>query len=42
MVTDAEIAAYGARLTAMGVQEGHFYKDNGNVPIVNLAAMQAL
>jgi hypothetical protein len=42
VVTAAGIAAYGVQLAAMGVQEGHFYTDNGNIPVANLAAMQAL
>lgn len=42
VVTDVEIAAYGAELQTLGVSEGHFYTDNGNIPLINLAAMQAL
>lgn len=42
VVNEAEIAAYGAALAAMGVTEGHFYTDNGNIPVPNLAAMKAL
>jgi hypothetical protein len=26
----------------MGVREGHFYTDNGLIPVANLAAMKAL
>jgi hypothetical protein len=32
----------GAALAAMGVKEGHFYTDNGLIPVANLAAMKAL
>ena len=42
MVTEAEIAAYGVELQKMGVDEGHFYTDNGNISVANLAAMKAL
>ena len=37
-----EIAAYGAELQKMNVTEGHFYTDNFKIPVINLAAMQAL
>jgi hypothetical protein len=42
VVTPAEIADYGAELTTMNIKEGHFYTDNGKIPVPNLAAMQAL
>lgn len=42
VVTAVEIAAYGAALAAMNVTEGHFYTDNGLIPVANLAAMKAL
>jgi len=42
VVTPDEIAAYGAALAAMKVNEGHFYTDNGKIPVPNLAAMKAL
>jgi len=37
-----EIAAYGVVLQKMKVAEGHFYTDNGKIPVLNLAAMKAL
>jgi len=37
-----EIAAYGVELQKMNVTEGHFYTDNGQIPVTNLAAMKAL
>jgi hypothetical protein len=42
VVTATEIAAYGTQLQTMGVTEGHFYTDNGKIPVPNLAAMKAL
>jgi hypothetical protein len=42
VVKDDEIAAYGVALAKMGVAEGHFYADNPDVPVANLAAMKAL
>jgi hypothetical protein len=42
VITPAEIADYGKELAALGVTEGHFYTDNGNIPVLNLAAMKAL
>jgi hypothetical protein len=42
VVTEQEIAAYGAALQNMGVDEGHFYADNNKISVKNLAAMQAL
>jgi hypothetical protein len=42
VVTPDEIADYGTALAAMNVKEGHFYTDNGKIPVANLAAMQAL
>jgi hypothetical protein len=42
VVTEQEIAAYGAALEKMGVKEGHFYTDNGKIPVVNLAAIKSL
>jgi hypothetical protein len=42
VVKPDEIADYGAKLVAMGVQEAHFYTDNGKIPVANLAAIQAL
>ena len=37
-----EIADYGARLAGMGVTEGHFYTDNGKIPVANLSAIKSL
>jgi hypothetical protein len=42
VVTVDEINAYGAALAAMNVKEGHFYTDNGKIPVANLAAIKAL
>jgi hypothetical protein len=42
VVTPAELAAYGDELAARGLDEGHFYADNGRIPPANLAAMKAL
>jgi hypothetical protein len=42
VVTPAEIGDYGTQLQTMGVTEGHFYADNGKIPVPNLAAMKAL
>jgi len=42
VVTTEEIAAYGVALQNMNVTEGHFYTDNGKIPVPNLAAMKAL
>jgi hypothetical protein len=42
VVTAHEITAYGAELQKMGVNEGHFYADNGKISVPNLAAMKAL
>jgi hypothetical protein len=42
VVTPKEIASYGAELVKLNVTEGHFYTDNGKIPLLNLAAMQAL
>jgi hypothetical protein len=42
VITPTEISAYGTELAALGVSEGHFYTDNGNIPVLNLAAMKAL
>jgi hypothetical protein len=42
VVTEKEIAAYGVELQKMGVNEGHFYTDNGKISVANLAAMKAL
>jgi hypothetical protein len=42
VVTPDEIKDFGAALSAMGVREGHFYTDNGLIPVTNLAAMKAL
>jgi hypothetical protein len=42
VVTPDEIAAYGATLQKMRVSEGHFYTDNGQIPVLNLAAIKAL
>jgi hypothetical protein len=42
VITPTEISAYGAELAALGVSEGHFYTDNGNIPLLNLGAMKAL
>jgi hypothetical protein len=37
-----EIKAYGKALQTSGLREGHFYADTGDIPIANLAAIQAL
>ena len=42
VVTEDEIAQFGVALAAMGVREGHFYTDNGSIPVANLAAIKAL
>jgi hypothetical protein len=42
VVTPGEITDFGVALAAMGVREGHFYTDNGLIPVPNLAAMKAL
>ena len=42
VVTPQEITNYGNELAGWKVSEGHFYTDNGNIPVPNLAAMQAL
>jgi hypothetical protein len=42
VVTDAEIAAFGVELQKLNVTEGHFYTDNGQIPVLNLAAMKKL
>lgn len=42
VVTEDEISAYGIALAKMKVIEGHFYTDNGQIPLANLAAMKAL
>ena len=42
VVTTDEIAAYGVELAKMNVREGHFYTDNGKIPVPNLAAIKAL
>ena len=42
VVTADEITAYGAALAKLGVKEGHFYADNGHIPVANLAAIKAL
>jgi hypothetical protein len=42
VVTVDEIAAYGVELQKMNVTEGHFYTDNGLIPVPNLAAIKAL
>jgi len=42
VVTPDEIAGFGVALAAMSVKEGHFYTDNGLIPVANLAAMKAL
>jgi hypothetical protein len=42
VVTADEIAAFGVALGNMNVKEGHFYTDNGLIPVPNLAAMKAL
>ncbi len=41
VIKDDEIADYGVELQKMNVKEGHFYAD-GDIPVVNLAAMKAL
>ena len=35
-------AGDGAKLSALGNKEAHFYTDNGKIPVSNLAAVQAL
>jgi len=42
VVTPQEIANYGNELAGWKVSEGHFYADNGQISVANLAAMQAL
>jgi hypothetical protein len=42
VVTNDEIADYGTALAKMNVTEGHFYTDNGKIPVLNLAAIKAL
>lgn len=42
VVTPDEIAEFGVALAAMSVREGHFYTDNGLIPVPNLNAMKAL
>ena len=42
VVRPDEIADYGARLAGMGVTEGHFYTDNGKIPVANLSAIKSL
>jgi hypothetical protein len=42
VVKEDEIAPYGVELQKMNVTEGHFYTDNGKIPVINLAAMKAL
>jgi hypothetical protein len=42
VVTADEIANFGVALAKMNVKEGHFYTDNGQIPVSNLAAMKAL
>jgi hypothetical protein len=42
VVKPDEIAAFGVALAALGVTEGHFYADNGKIPVENLAALKAL
>jgi hypothetical protein len=42
VVTEAEIADFGLALAKMNVTEGHFYTDNGQISVPNLAAMKAL
>jgi hypothetical protein len=41
VIKDDEIADYGVELQKMNVKEGHFCTD-GDIPVVNLAAMKAL
>jgi hypothetical protein len=42
VVLPDEIKEYGQALEASGVMEGHFYADTGDIPVANLAAIQAL
>ncbi len=42
VVTPEEIAEFGKALEAMGVSEGHFYADTGQIPVGNLAALKVL
>jgi hypothetical protein len=42
VITPEEIAAYGTLLGTSGVRIAHFYTDNGNIPLANLAAIRAL
>jgi hypothetical protein len=42
VVKPDEIADYGAKLTSLGLDEAHFYTDNGKIPVGNLAAIKAL
>jgi hypothetical protein len=42
VVTDDEIASFGTALAKMNVTEGHFYTENGQISVGNLAALKAL
>jgi hypothetical protein len=42
VVLPDEIKEYGQAIEASGVMEGHFYADTGDIPVANLAAIQAL
>jgi hypothetical protein len=42
VVTESEIADFGTALAKMNVTEGHFYTDNGQISVANLAALKAL
>jgi hypothetical protein len=42
VVTASEIADFGTALAQMNVTEGHFYTDNGQISVANLAALKAL
>jgi hypothetical protein len=39
VVSDDEIAAYGARLRREGIDAAHFYADTGDVPPENYTAI---
>jgi len=42
VVTESEIADFGTALAQMNLTEGHFYTDNGQISVANLAALKSL
>jgi hypothetical protein len=42
VVSADDLGVFGDALAEMGVNEGHFYTDNGKIPVANLAAIRAL